>query len=230
MLASRTAEPCETGEVTHTRERAYGGVPADQRRADRRRRLIAAGLDLIGTEGLSGTTFRAVCERARVGPRFFYESFPDVESLAIALFDEVIHDAMTQTEAANAVAAHDLTSQVRTAIETFLPLVIDDRRVARLIFVESYATPHLLERRFAAMRELTELSVQQTSEYIDLPAEDGQRILNAVTRLITGGIAELVLSWLQGGQDIDHDQLIDVCAEFMIGTIAGIPAIAAHTA
>ena len=40
-------------------------------------------------EGLPATTVRAVCARARLTPRYFYESFADRESLVVTLFDEL---------------------------------------------------------------------------------------------------------------------------------------------
>jgi AcrR family transcriptional regulator len=52
--------------------RPYRGVPADDRRAGRRARLLSAGLELLGSEGYSGTTVRGVCGRARLTPRYFY--------------------------------------------------------------------------------------------------------------------------------------------------------------
>ena len=39
------------------------------------RGLIEAALDVVGARGLAGLTMTAVCARARLTERYFYESF-----------------------------------------------------------------------------------------------------------------------------------------------------------
>src|SRR5258705_353216 len=60
--------------------RRYAGASADERRDERRARLLAAGLDALGTDGHRATTVRGVCARARLTPRYFYESFDDLDA------------------------------------------------------------------------------------------------------------------------------------------------------
>ncbi len=67
-------------------------MTADDRRAERRELLIAAAFDLLGTQGWSATTVRAVVERADLNPRYFYESFADLDSLILAVYDEVVDE------------------------------------------------------------------------------------------------------------------------------------------
>ena len=57
--------------------RTYGGVTAGQRRATRRAALIEAALDLFAEEGARAVSKRAVCARARLNDRYFYEHFTD---------------------------------------------------------------------------------------------------------------------------------------------------------
>ena len=65
-----------TGVANHRRPRpGWAGIPAEDRRADRRVRLLDAAFELLGTEGWSATTVRAVCQAAQLNPRYFYESF-----------------------------------------------------------------------------------------------------------------------------------------------------------
>ena len=73
------------------------GLSADDRRATRRRLLIDAAFALLGTEGWSGTTVRAVCEAAQLNARYFYESFDDLDSLVVAVYDQVARRAAPRT-------------------------------------------------------------------------------------------------------------------------------------
>src|SRR3546814_9800124 len=80
--------------------RRYGGASAEERAAERRSRLLAAGLELMGTRGLVGATVRGVAEEAGVAARYFYESFPTVDDLHLAVFDEIAQEALVRSLAA----------------------------------------------------------------------------------------------------------------------------------
>ena len=83
--------------------RSYGGVSADDRLAERRRRLLDAGLELFGTNGIAATTIADVCAQAGLTKRYFYESFATIDELAGAVFGEVT-DRLVQ-QVAPAIAA-----------------------------------------------------------------------------------------------------------------------------
>ncbi|HWG94520.1 MAG TPA: TetR family transcriptional regulator, partial [Mycobacteriales bacterium] len=64
--------------TTATSGRVYGGLTAEERAAQRRSRLLAAGLEVFGTVGYAGATQRAVLQQAGLGERYFEESFADL--------------------------------------------------------------------------------------------------------------------------------------------------------
>src|SRR5262245_10972131 len=59
--------------------RPYRGIEAAKRLSARRNQLLAAGLDLLGSEehDIAELTVRGVCRRAGLSARYFYESFTD---------------------------------------------------------------------------------------------------------------------------------------------------------
>ena len=63
------------------------------RRAERRELLVDAAFELLGTDGWNGTTVRGVCQAAHLNPRYFYESFDGLESLLLAVFDDLMGHA-----------------------------------------------------------------------------------------------------------------------------------------
>jgi len=65
----------------------YGGRTADERRAERRERLLDAGLELFGTQGYANTSIEALCSATRLNPRYFYESLKTREELLRAVYD-----------------------------------------------------------------------------------------------------------------------------------------------
>ena len=215
--------------MARTATGTYGGVSAEQRRAERRRRLLDAALDLIGTQGWSATTLRGVCERARVGPRFFYESFADLDALAAALHDEVLEAALRRTIAAIDAAPDDLRARTTAAFRAMISEVIDDPRRARVLWVEAYGSETLVRRRFAAMRRLARVAVEQSHDLLNL-SPDGDRVLQAVSIMLTGGVTEFVLAWLDGGMDLSRDELLAISVEFALAMGNGIPAMSGRLA
>ena len=70
--------------------RDYGGVSAEDRRAERRRKLLDAGRRLWGESGISEVTVRGVCTASGLTPRYFYEQFENRETLLVAITDTML--------------------------------------------------------------------------------------------------------------------------------------------
>jgi AcrR family transcriptional regulator len=211
--------------VSRAATRVYGGQSAEQRRTERRQQLLAAGLDLMGTEGWSATTVRGVCTRAKLTSRFFYESFEDLDALAVAVFDEVVEDATARVVEAVAAAPDDPHEKARAAIDTFVRALTDDPRKARVTFIEALGSEALLERRLATMNVFAELiAAQARASYPPPAAEDP--LVELTARLLTGGLAELLITWLQGEIAMDRERLIEDCVALFVATAESAAALA----
>src|SRR4051794_11731236 len=107
--------------------RPYGGVQARDRIAERKGRLLDAGLELLGgSDDAPDLTVRAVCGAAGITARYFYESFADKDALVAAVFDRVVADIATTTQAAVAAAPPD--EQNRAGIANLVRAVAEDAR------------------------------------------------------------------------------------------------------
>src|SRR5438093_11403484 len=106
--------------------RPYRGVDAAERVAQRRGRLLAAGLEIRGGHGQDPTelTVRAICREAGLGVRYFYESFDDKEELVAAVFDWVIADLTATTQAA--VSTAPLREANRAAMANIVRTIAED--------------------------------------------------------------------------------------------------------
>ena len=69
--------------------RSYGGKTAEERAQDRRARLVDATIALLAEHGEAGTTMTAICARAGLTERYFYESFAHREDALLAALDHV---------------------------------------------------------------------------------------------------------------------------------------------
>jgi AcrR family transcriptional regulator len=183
--------------------RPYKGVSAEERRAERRARLIEACLDVVAAGGILGTSVERVCAEAQLTKRYFYESFPDRDALLLAAADELFATLRARME-------EELTRNRsrRERTHAMLTVLIDtlsgDPRLARL-YVESPGNPVLLARREQAITSFTEFAATAVLTE-GTSSRDPGRLLAA--RVLTAGTTEVVTSWLAGTLDADRDTVI----------------------
>ncbi|GAB0103125.1 TetR/AcrR family transcriptional regulator [Nocardia sp. JMUB6875] len=202
----------------------YRGTSTDERREQRRRRLLDAAVEIVGTQGLALLTVRGVCEQAKVGPRFFYESFTDLDALAIAVLDEVQGEALERARTAMTETPGGSEEKLRAGVAALIIAVTDDPRRANIAFAQAHGSAALMRRRFEGMRQVAQLLIEQTRVLLDRPEGD-DTALTAVAQLITGGAAELILVWLDGGLKVDRPVLIAIVADYVVAMMDRLPGI-----
>jgi AcrR family transcriptional regulator len=193
----------------------YGGVAAEERRSIRRAALLEAALDLLGSEGWQATTVRAICARARLTPRYFYEGFADLEALLVELFDEVAKEAASAVLGAVIAASDDARGKARAAIGAFVELVTDDPRKARVLFVEATGPEALTRRRFQTLRLFARLVSEQGRTFYRVRGA-GDPIVETSALMLVGGLAETLLAWLDGSLQVTREQLIEDCTDLFV--------------
>jgi AcrR family transcriptional regulator len=202
--------------VSTPTERTFRGRSAQERRDERRRRLLDAGLDLIGTDGWASATMTAICARAGLTERYFYESFSDREALYLALIDDIARD----TEAAilsaldgDGAPAERLSAATRAVVES---LVTDPRR-GRVALLEGLGSTALQERRRDIIRGFERLVGDHFAAVFGAAA-GGPRDIDLV--LLGGAVSELVSRRLDGTLDATDDELVErivALAEWIAG-------------
>jgi len=184
--------------------RPYRGVEAAERLALRRRRMLEAGLDLLGGgQAPEELTVRALCKQAGLAVRYFYESFADKDDLVAAVFDWVIADIAATTQAAVTVAP--LSEQNRAAMTNIVHIIVDDPRVGRLLF-SPHANPVLVRKRTESEALMAMLSGQRVLEALRVPVNER---IKATAHFVVGGVVQTISSWLAGAVHLSPDELVD---------------------
>ncbi|HJR90248.1 MAG TPA: TetR/AcrR family transcriptional regulator [Aeromicrobium sp.] len=129
--------------------RPYRGVSADERRRQRREQLLDACLDVVGEVGPSATTVEAVCKRAGLSKRYFYESFADREAVLVALVERVMAAVREALEAVVGDPSLSPDEQMRRLVHATVDTLAADARISRL-WVEASLYPALEQRRSEA--------------------------------------------------------------------------------
>jgi AcrR family transcriptional regulator len=198
--------------VANPSSRVYGGIGADERRAERRVRLLEAGLDLLGGEGWQASTVRAICSRAGLTPRYFYESFADRDALLLAVFDEVASELSAVVLAAVTPPPGDAHETARAAIGAGIELITADARKARVLFVEAMGAEPLARRRFETLRGFAQLVAEQARSFYGVSG-GGDRMIDVSALMLVGGLAETFMAWLDGSLVVSKEQLVEDCAD-----------------
>lgn len=171
--------------------------------------LLDAAFDLLGTEGWAGTTVRAVCGRARLNPRYFYESFDDLDALVVAVYDRIIEELAAAFERARPDAGSTPRQGVRAAVDAIVSFVDDDRRRARILYVEALGNEPLNRRRASAGRVLVDAVERGVGDSrAEVPAA-ADHIVRMAAAMLVGGLSEMLVEWLEGRLDVSRDQFVD---------------------
>jgi len=195
-----------------TSARPYGGVDAADRLATRRAKLLAAGLDLLGSdrEDAAELTVRGICRQAGVAARYFYESFADKDEFVGAVFDWVIADLAATTQAA--VAAAPPEEQTRAGMANIVRTIGGNARVGRLLFSAQLANAVLVRKRVESGALFAMLSGRHVEDALRVPANDR---IKASAHFVVGGVGQTISAWLAGAVQLDPDQLIDQLASLL---------------
>jgi AcrR family transcriptional regulator len=192
-------------------QRSFRGVSADDRRAERRTRLVDACIDVIGADGIANTTMTAVCKRAGLTERYFYESFANRDQLLVAVFDSMVREVGDRIVAALAAAPNDLAGRARIVSSIIVDVLADDPRIARA-YHEAVGADVLRQRRRDAVRIFAGFLARMVADAQEFSTSDDAKPLRASTLMIVGGMIEVVDAWLDGYLQVTKDELIDDCA------------------
>lgn len=195
--------------------RPYRGIDATERLADRRARLLDAGLDLLGaTPAPAEITVRSVSSRAKVAVRYFYESFTDKDDFVGAVYDHVITTIATTTHAA--VVSAPPAEQGRAGMANVIHTIADDPRIGRLLVSAQLSDGLLARKRAESAAFFAMLLGQHVGDALQLPPGDRRR---ATTNFAVGGVEQTISAWLANEIDCTPDELVEHLA-YLLNAIA----------
>jgi AcrR family transcriptional regulator len=170
----------------------YSGLSAQERRADRRARLLEAGLQQFGTAGYAMSSVRSVCRLANLSSRQFYEEFTSREDLLLALYDMINAEAMAAVSAALAAEPDPgLASRLRAAVSAQLRFAAGDVRRARIVCVEVVGvSPAIADRQLATRAQWAGLlggqMLRPAIESGEIPDRDYRPAIDAYVGAVYG--------------------------------------------
>ncbi len=133
--------------------RRYRGVSREDRREERRLKLIQAAIAIFGSKGYHTSTVRSICQEAGVTERYFYESFENSEDLLCAAYDLLTERMRTAIMMAVASVPLEPELMAKTALSTLYQAIQEDPPAARLQFIEILGVSPRVDERYRASVE-----------------------------------------------------------------------------
>jgi AcrR family transcriptional regulator len=193
--------------------RVYGGVTGEERIAERRRKLVEAGMNLFGSASSGSVRVKDVVAEAGLTERYFYESFADLSALFDAVFDTAADLIESQVSAAMVDVPSDAFARVSIALRTTVDVLSADPRMIRIFFVEGLGAGG----RSGLHRN--EILVRAAGNFVKWSAPDGPSFETSSTDArmkafaMSGAASELLISWADGLLEATPAEL----ADFLVG-------------
>ncbi len=198
--------------------RDYDGKTAAERVAERRTRLVGAGIELFGEHGYAGTSIRAVLRHAGLRDRYFGESFADLDALLAAAYDQLIDEEVNACRVAIG-ATTGASEGARAMIDAIGGLLEGNPGHARIKLREVFSGgPTVRVQRQEGLRKLAQLVADL------LPKADG---VDDRDRLLLGlGVVAAadayLLVWLDGELDVSRQEVVDLVTQVFDSVAAGV--------
>lgn len=186
----------------------YAGKAASTRQAERRKKLLAAGIRLIGREGYAATSIDAVCSEAGLTKRYFYESFTNSEELLVESYRAVTREFLGSIMQATTPHLGDSRKLVRAGLQQTFRFVRENPDKARLIMIEAMSVRSQLGRLYGnSYNEFVNLLVGFTKPF--LPGKGpGDVILAVMARGAVGALIHLCQGWIATGFKQPIEELV----------------------
>ncbi len=211
-------------EKTVVRRRNFRGLSLEQRQAERRARLIEAGLQVYGTQGFFSVTVRDVCAEAKLTERYFYESFKNSEQLFKAIYMQLIEQQQQVVMSAVMQSAGLSHAQmIRAGLTVFLRSLQEDPRMARILFIDAVLVSELhgttiieAVSRFDRMIQGFMLLMLPDAHQRGIP-------LSLVSTGLNGYVTHIVIRWVMGGFKESFDEVLNACQVVYTAFLGHLP-------
>jgi AcrR family transcriptional regulator len=194
--------------VSRTRTGTYAGRSAEDRRAERRDRLVEAAVAIWAEQGWAAVTMRGVCGRAALTDRYFYESFADRDALLVAVWDHLRDRVVALVVTAIASTADEPPlGRLRAAIAAVLDATRTEPEQTRILLGDNAGSAVLEARRRDTLRVFTDLLVDFATPVLRPGASvEGLRM---TTLLGVGGFVELITAWQAGAVPASAEEVLE---------------------
>lgn len=193
--------------------RRYRGVSNETRKAERRLKLIEAGIKVFGSTGYHTATVKGLCQEAGLTERYFYESFSNAEALFTACY---LHITDTLRERLQKVLlnmeADNLELATRTGLTVFFTQFKESPQAARILLVEVLTVNrHLEELSLKTLYSFVEMLETLAKPLIEQRKDGGVKGLDSTLLAsgLVGSVLYMAARWSMDGCRKSVDDVVE---------------------
>lgn len=167
---------------------------------------MSAARGLLAEGGWATASLRAICARAKLADRYFYESYRDRDALLTALVDEITQEIVAAVAPRVLVAPANVAARSRAAIEAALDVIEANPGLIRVLFFETPDSRAVYQHRRAAMRRFAEYVATEGAAMAegDRPSLTDLRL---TAHALLGAFNELLIVRDEGELALTRDEL-----------------------
>lgn len=182
--------------------RPYRGISPDERRAQRRSKLVAAGVAVYGERGYRNATVKAVCEAAGLTERYFYESFANSEDLLIACFNAITYAVFHEVQRVAAATPGGQSARSRAMLRAYFSALQREPASARVFLVEIRGVSRAVDKAF----DMALQDIGREVAKVVAPRSAPDPLLEAG---VIGGVIHIAIRWIEQGYSPDVELVTD---------------------
>lgn len=191
--------------------RRYGGVDATERRRERQRKLIEAGLAVFGERGYHLSTVRDICSQAGLTERYFYESFKTLGELFDAVYASLRGDLQQRVMAsiiAQGLVRPDPMAMGEGSLRAWYVFLNEDPRRARILLIDAVSVSESgMRGAEAAINEFKGM----LRTFVSMLYPDFEKIgfdLDIVVSGLAGSTIYTAKAWVQSGFNLPLEDIL----------------------
>lgn len=191
------------------RNGVWGGRTAEERRAERRDKMIEAAVDIWSEQGWAAVSMRRVCARTALNDRYFYDEFTDRDGLLVAVWQSIQNDVLRPVAAGYAEwGPHTSWEEVTRIVTTaFVDRIIAEPARAKILLSRNEGSPVLEAHRRTAFQRSIDLVMTAARPRLK-PGFDEQALkMDAIVSV--GGFVELLRAWQSGLVAVDSSRIVE---------------------
>jgi len=199
--------------------RLYRGLAKDERCAERRRRLIEAGIQVFGTDTYHGGTVRAVCVAAGLTERYFYESFLNREQLLHAVYEFLVDGLHDHFDAVLEAPPADPEAYIRAVLAIYFDFVETNRPGARILLFEVLGVSTDIDNLYRQTMHGFGALLLRAVAPLRAPGPPSVPDEELVADGLVGAVVHMAQRWVLGGYRQSQGE-IAACARAIVVAVA----------
>ena len=202
--------------------RVYAGKSATERDAERRKRLLTAMFDIVGSHGYSELTVERLCSQANVSTRDFYKQYDGKESAFVDLYDCLLGQSNRRIRASlTESAGRSLRDRIPSALVAYLAPMFKDLRAARIAFVEVVGLSARVEDTRLQNRERLIQLIEGEGRAAAVRGEVADRDFRFLAIGLVGAAADIAHDWMIRDVRPPIEHLEQQLADLAVGLLTG---------